>query len=546
MKKIILVLYCFLIVLNAHSQPLSSEETQKLIRLNEVYARDQNPILEHAWLLYRTDDDAYHAKADSILNKFISQQDNDPESFTYGQWGWVWRDGVKRADLNNALFRAKMMLGHLWEQQNRMSAQTQANFIASCKALLEAAKRRWDTEIFDIYRDYVAYSNIFVFYTQALTLAGDRFDNARLKKTASSQWTRWYNHVSFFGIDEFASPTYNNAIFRALMNIHDFCHDNRIQRESLEIMDHLYLLQSALTHPIFKLPVSGISRDYRNFLTTADARSGVLSLPLPEGYTAPAEAVRINSARRYPFEVIGKASINPFIFRSYQLKDAAMGSMTGGACFQQQIHCMAAVGENEHERAVAFLQGSFTPVNGYTDQIGTSTLCVYNRLPCYWHFTQWRKDLSNYRDTIGEFGLGLSANWQEKLYSPEHIILTAYGYDLHIFPFELQQEKVRPSALAMKHRTTTSPRYHPRPRIFDEYVFPPEPDWFGAYLILVKSGLKMDEPAISYANEDGIMCFQTKAGHRIRLFIAEKGDTRQLYNVDPALIPLLRIIEPEP
>ncbi len=537
MKKILL--FIIILSVNQYAQILSEAEQAELETLRRSPTLNSPSTLRYAWLLYRSTDTTFHIKADSVLDAFIVRQDQEWDSPTYGHWDWVWRDSAKSVDQNSALFRAEMMLKHLWEQQARMSPETRSRFIASCKALLEAAKRRWDTEIFDIYRDYVAYSNIFVLYVQALTLAGERFEDARLKRMAKGQWTRWYNHVSFFGIDEFASPNYNHIIFQALMNIHNFTKDERIRRETLEIMDHIYLLQSALTHPLLKLPVSGISRDYRNFLLTADARSGVLTEPLPEGYTPPQEALAINEQRSYPFEVIGKASINPFVFKSYQLPDAAMGSMTGGACFQQQIHCMAAVGKNENERAVAFLQGSFTPVNGFSDQKALSTLCVYNRLPAYWHFTQWRKDMAVYKDTFGEFGLGLSAHWQEKLHTPQHLILEAFGYELHLFPFALDHERVVPCELALKHRTTTSPRYHPRPRVFDEYVFPPEPEWFGAYLVLVKSGTKVEKPNIQYTKKDGIHTFTTKRGHRIRLFITEKGDTRQLYNIDPAMIQRL-------
>jgi len=526
------------------AQELTVGEKISLEGLNKAYAADKKTAsFQYAWLLYRTNDGASYAKADSVMNQVIALQDDDPESNTYGQWNWRWRNGEKFADWNNALFKADILFAKLWDHQSKMSAQTRANFITSCKRVVEAAQRRWDTEVFDIYRDYVKYSNIFVLYIETFTLAGDRFNDVRLQKKARGQWIRWYNHISFFGIDEFASPSYNHLIFAHLPNIHDFCHDERTRREVIEVMDHIYLLQSALTHPVLKLPVSGISRDYRNFLLQADARSGVLTSPVPDGYVAPSEAIEINEHRTYPFEVIGKASINPFIFKSYQLKDAAMGSMTGGACFQQQIHCLVAVGENEHERAVAFLQGSFTPVNGYTDQKGTTTLCVYNRLPAYWHLTQKRLDMSVYRDTFGEFGVGISSKWTETLNAPDHIVLEAFGYDLHIFPFAVQIQKVVKCELVKKHRTTTSPRYHPRPRLFDEYVFPQEPDWFGAYLALVKSGSEVADPGIAYSKKNGISSFNTNMGHRVRLFIAEKGDTRQLFNVDPELIPRLKIIE---
>jgi len=544
MKKVIFILMCVGVATSNYAQELTADDKTLLEKLNNDYTADKKTAsLNYAWLLYRSNGEC--PKADTVLNQVISRQDDDPESFTYGHWGWVWRNGEKFVDWNNALFQSHTLFCDLWTQQDRMSPETQANFISCCKRVVEAAKRRWDYEVFDIYRDFTAYSNVFAMYVQTFFLAADRFKDARLEKTAKAQWIRWYNHISFFGIDEFVSPGYNWVVFRALKDIRSYCHDERIRKETKEVMDHIFLLQSALTHPVLKLPVTGVSRDYRNFLEPGDARSPVLVQSPDESYSPPLRALALNDSRKYPFEVIGKASVMPFIFRSCQLEDAAMGSMTGGACFQQQIHCIAAVGKNENERAVAFLQGSYTPVNGYTDQIGTSTLCVYNRLPAYWHLTQKHGviDMSTYKETFGDFGIGITTDWREKINTPNHTILEAYGYDLHIFPFVVQNEKIVPAGLILKHRTTTSPRYHPRPRVFDEYVFPEEPDWFGAYMTLVKSGSKVSRPEIEFLNKDGIRTFKTGTGHQIRLFIAEKGDTRQLYNVDPALIPLLKIIE---
>jgi len=542
-NKIILLLAWVLLSAYGVSQELTLDEKASMEKMRAEYAQDpKTASFQYAWLLYRTDIRSNHRKADEVLNQVIALQDHDPESLTYGQWGWHVEGGEKKADLNAALFRADALFVKLWEQQGKMSKKTKKNFLASCEQVTEAAKRRWDTEVFDIGRDFTAYSNIFVLYIETLTLAGERFNDVRLKKMAKSQWMRWYNHISIFGIDEFASPSYNYVVFYHLMNIHNFCHDERIERESKEVLDHIYLLQSAITHPLLKVPVSGISRDYRMFLIQSDARSAVLTSTI-EGYIPPPKAVEIKEARKYPFEVIGKASVIPFIYKSYQLQNAAMGSMTGGNCFQQQIHCMAVVGNNENERAVLFLQGSFTPVNGFTDQIGMSTLCVYNRLPNYWHLTQWRGDMAKYKETIGEFGIGISPNWREKLHVPDHIVLEAYGFEVHIFPFIVEDGQIRRCDLNLKHRTTTSPRYHPRPRIFDEYVFPREHNWFGAYLTLVKSGSEISDPSIKYANQENILSFTTNLGHHLRLFIAEKGDTRQLFDVDPALIPLFTMSE---
>mgnify|MGYP000852398317 FL=1 len=520
-------------------QELTQDEKKELASLQQAWLDGRCPVLPaNAWLFYRSGNEADRCKADSLLNRFIALQNTDSASTVFGQWPWS--QGAEIGDLNVALFRSHDMLRILWDQQDNMSATTRTRYLLSCRRLLEAAKRRWDTEVFDIGRDLVAYSNIFCLWVQTLTLAGERFDDARLQWMARSQWTRWYNHISFYGIDEFASPGYNHVIFKALFDIHDFCHDRRIEKESKEIMDYVYLLQSAITHPLLKLPVTGISRDYRVFLKQADARSAVLTAT-PADYTPPQQALEINHHRTYPFEVTGKAAVGPFLFKSYQLADAAMGSMTGGACFQQQIHCLTAVGKNEKERAVAFIQGSNTPVNGYTDQIGTSTLCVYNRLPALWHLTQWRGDMAEYRETFGEFGLGLSDQWKVKSRAADHLVLEAYGYELHVFPFAVQEEKLSDCPLTLKHRTTSSPRYHPRPIVFDEWVFPDQPDWFGVHLVLARSGERIKDPGLRYVLQQGIRTFSTKQGHRIRLFVAEKGDTRQLFNMNPALMPVLKI-----
>lgn len=547
MRKSLLILSFLIMSASCYSQALTEAERQQLDQLNRNYQADKNNVsLNYAWLLYRSAREDLKFRADSVLNSVITLQDSDPESFMYGQWGWREDElGRRSGDQNNALFQAHIMFCGLWNEQDKMSSATRENFLLSCRRMTEAVVRRWDYEVFDIYRDFTAYSNAFVMYVQTFILAGERFDSERLRKQARAQWTRWYNHISFFGIDEFASPGYNRVIFYALDDIRNFSPDERIRNEAKEVMDHIYLLQSAITHPLLKLPVSGISRDYRNFYEPGDMRSEIFTRQLPASYFPPAEAVEINRNRKYPFEVIGKASAMPFIFRSYQLKDAAMGSMTGGSVFQQQIHCITAVGKNENERAVAFLQGSFTPVNGYTDQKGTSTLCVYNRLPAYWHLTQKHGvvDMAVYKETFGEFGLGITSEWKEKMKTPDHIVLAAYGYELHIFPFHIIEEKIVPCDLELKHRTTTSLVYHPRARIFGEYVFPEEPEWFGAFLLLTEIGEKVKKPVISYRNVSGIRTFSTDRGHTVKLFVAEKGDTRQLYNVDPALIPLLKYAE---
>ena len=73
--------------------------------------------------------------------------------------------------------------------------------------------------------------------------------------------------------------------------------------------------------------------------------------------------------------------------------------------------------------------------------------------------------------------------------------------------------------------------------------FPEKDDWFGAFISLAKAGAEVAEPVIHYTNEGGIRSFKTDMGHQVRVYVAEKGDSKQLFNVDPVFIPLLDITE---
>ena len=150
---------CVGVVTSNYAQELTGDEKKLLEKLNNDYTADKKSAsLNYAWLLYRSNGEC--PKADTVLNHVISLQDDDPESLTYGHWGWVWRDGEKFVDWNNALFQSHALFCDLWTQQEKMSPETQSNFISCCKRVVEAAKRRWDYEVFDIYRDFKAYSNV--------------------------------------------------------------------------------------------------------------------------------------------------------------------------------------------------------------------------------------------------------------------------------------------------------------------------------------------------------------------------------------------------
>jgi hypothetical protein len=238
------------------------------------------------------------------------------------------------------------------------------------------------------------------------------------------------------------------------------------------------------------------------------------------------KAVEINKNRKYPFEATGRTGALPFVYKTYQTPHAAMGSMSGwGNYYWQQIYCMASMGKDEKEKATLFIPGSYTPINGFTDQKGLSALCVFNRLPTMWHLTQWKGDLADYRETFGEFGVGFTDKFKQDSQTSERIVLKAYGYDVHIFPFELENGKVNQSSMECRQREKTSPRYHTRPAHFKEYVFNEKADWFGVVVKVVKSGEKVKRPEIFYKQEAGIHTFSTLPLHmsNMRFLLLDMG-----------------------
>lgn len=542
---IFIILFC-LATCVIYGQDNLEEKFNKLDRLNlletNMAKANIGNALQYAYLLYHKNTPESISKADKVLNMTLSfQVSNDSESGNYGLWPWSVGSTVK--DKNVPLFHAHLMFVNLWDEQNKMSAQTREAFLKACKCILVAAERRYDEEIFELGREVVAYSNVFSLYVQTLTLAAERYDSDRLRRKANIQWRRFYNNFKFYGISEFLSTTYYQVIFDALMDIKNFGHEERIAKEAKEMMDFLYLQQSAVTHPLLKIPVSGIARDYREFTKYNDARVEFLQHDV-QGYTPPTKAIEINTNRKYPFEATGRTGALPFVYKTYQTPNAAMGSMSGwGNYYWQQIYCMAAMGKSEKEKATLFIPGSYTPINGFTSQQGLSALCVFNRLPTMWHLTQWKGDLSDYRETFGEFGIGFTDQFKRVSRTSERIVIQAYGYDVYIFPFEMVNGEIKSSSMELRQREKTSPRYHTRPAHFNEYVFNEKADWFGVVVKIVESGQKVERPEIFYKTEAAIHTFSTEDNLSVSVACMEQGNCIQIRTDDVNLIPRLQIID---
>jgi hypothetical protein len=231
----------------------------------------------------------------------------------------------------------------------------------------------------------------------------------------------------------------------------------------------------------------------------------------------------------------------PFRFQSWQEERVAMGTMTGGNYFWQQIHCMVAVGNSDTERAVMFMPGAFTPTSGFAAQHGLTALCVFSREPNHLHRTQYPMPDHAVHEFQQQFGIGITGNWKTSLTVPANLVLSAYGYDVQIHPFEIRDGNVQPVTLGrIQQHDMGQKNFHRRPAEFDAFVFPGESVRFGCFIAVSKAGETPPTPAILSSVSAGTLT--VSAGDprlTVRLFRQHSGELTECYPDDWRTLPLL-------
>lgn len=442
------------------------------------------------------------SEAEALLFCVLEDQEKDIESRNFGCWGWV--KGGSNRDLNMPLFAIPNFYGPLWDFQDRMSEGMSHEFTEACERLAVAATRRFSEEVFPVNRLDIEYSNAACMVVEAYSFIAWRTGDERFRRMLQSSWTKLYDNWRVNSFGEFMSTHYDDVDFTSLLNVYRHCGDKLMKAQVKEVLDETYISEIAASHPLLKLPLVGSSRDYRECQRGGDCRSPFI-VNTPDDYDIPKQALKYRDKRKYPFEMDGKAGSRTFTFKSYQFKDAGLGTMTGwGNYFWQQLHCIGAAGLNENSRATFFIPGTYNPINGFTDQKGMSALCVYNQFPTLWHLTGRQEIVKDVRATLDRFGIGVSpGEFTERLNREGELMLSAYGYDFWFFAFEVNGGYLEPCFLEYTERTQTSRRYHKRKAHFGEYMFPAEFDWAGVAVRIVKSGEKVERPEIKFSQKDG-------------------------------------------
>ncbi|MFW6058922.1 MAG: hypothetical protein ACODAQ_01995 [Phycisphaeraceae bacterium] len=489
--------------------------------------------LMYACRLLRRNGEDDQARAAQILEAVWATQFTSP-SWDQGRLSLRHPEGWR--ELNGTLFAMPYLAEVLREHAAKLPPPLLDRHREGTRQAVGALERRWADEDFDLHRDFKAYSNIFALYIQGLLLAGETFDDDRLRRDAASQWRRWFSHIGYFGIDEFVSPTYNGVVYEAVLDIAKRAPEEPVRHEARLVLDHLVTLQCALSHPKLGLPVSGASRHYRRFVTPGNGAFAYLNGDGQSAHVSPAAVRREFEQRTYPHRAEGRASLVPFRFKTWQLADAALGTMSGGYYFPQQLHALAAVGHSATQRACAFINADVrNRINGYVHQRDGAALCVFARTVTSFHRTQHlMPDARLPAEDSLPMSIGSTGDWQMPVNEPGRLILAAYGYTLHVHLFTIEEQQCHPVQLC-EQRVELGPEGE-----ITVYRVPGEPVWMGCVLQLL--------PADQHAAEPTVQC--TSAGREtsvseslldlsLRWFHQPSGELTQLHEKDWRTMPLL-------
>ncbi len=338
-------------------------------------------------------------------------------------------------DLNGTLFLISSLVAAVEEHAALLPAPLVARAESALRLAVTAVESRWQDEVFDVHRDFVAYSNVFVLYVQSLMLLARHFGDPRLRRAGGGQWRRWFNHVSYYGVDEFLSPNYNHIIGRALLRMQSAAPDPACAAEIGLALEYLMTLACGVQHPALGVPIAGISRDYRRFLAPGGGGFPALADGMAERW-APARAWTEYRNRQYPYGAEGRAGLTPFRFTSWQMPDHGLGSMTGGHYFPQQLHLVAAAGRSPEDRAIAFLNAEPNLINGWVAQRDGRALCLFARTGMSYRHTQLRERIvTEPAPRSRPMTLGLSGDWSADAGADGALRLGAYGRTLRVTLF---------------------------------------------------------------------------------------------------------------
>jgi len=168
-------------------------------------------------------------RADQILRRVISLQDQNPLSRTYGIWSWFVEEPLEKMsppDWNWADFCGTQLLQVAIDHNDRLDADLQSKVRESILHAGRAIKRR---------NVGPGYTNIAVMGAYVTLVAGEHFDDQELADYGRARLKRFHDHTFAQGsFSEYNSPTYSivaiTELSRMLRHVKD-AESQRLLRE---------------------------------------------------------------------------------------------------------------------------------------------------------------------------------------------------------------------------------------------------------------------------------------------------------------------------
>jgi len=190
-------------------RPFSSPGYHTALKGGDVHpTRDS---LNYAVALLDSGEPGRLERAERILRRVISLQDQDPNSRTYGIWSWFMEEPLEKMsppDWNWADFCGAQLLQVAIDHKDRLPADLQRQVKDSILHAGRAIERR---------NVGPGYTNIAVMGAYVTLVAGELFDDAELAGYGKARLRRFYDYTFEQGsFSEYNSPTYSVVAIREI------------------------------------------------------------------------------------------------------------------------------------------------------------------------------------------------------------------------------------------------------------------------------------------------------------------------------------------
>ncbi len=217
--------------------------------------------LEYAVALLDSGDTERLKRAEQVLRRVISLQDQEPNGPTYGIWSWFLEeplDKMSPPDWNWADFCGTQLLQVALDHMDRLPADLQTKIRDS---ILHAAR--------SIVRRNVApsYTNIALMGTYVTLVAGERFDVPELSHYGRQRLRRFYDYTQQKGsFTEYNSPTYTMVAIEEISRMRQRVRDVPSQKLLQELNAFAWRHVARRFHPATKQWAGPHSRCYSTLL----------------------------------------------------------------------------------------------------------------------------------------------------------------------------------------------------------------------------------------------------------------------------------------